>query len=517
MTEPFPWWQTKSWRLFVVRVVSVVRVVVTVLIAGILCSPDTVVAQEGRIGGLMNQAEQLAESDSTEEALNLYEQVLEQDSTVSNAYREMASLYARQEQYVEAAQQMERLEAIRSQPSASDIGTWAKYLVLAGEDLETAQDLALQAMRMDLNTPREPIVLGHAYLLDRQPRTAKFYYRKAMERMTSREDLEVALSTFDTLVVQGHPEEPLITMKDWYHVTYLKEGGEKDEGTSPLALLGTWITVVVGLVSLFEQGGDAMTKESQALVRGWLVWEDRKSQVSNWPDSFKSLFDAVFTERHFSWTCFLRSVLASAIVVVSLLLGMVAFGVISFYELAELTPTGSVALSVTTVIAFTVLLNSVVDYVSLYQTRWLIGKMAETGRTAVHIALLALDAVLTTAIFIYSVSSAQFFAAVFQGFDPGQNVLRIFVFDIPMIVYRWFIEGSEPILWAVFISTFFTSVWIWLYALAGVTMRGTLSLFRGVDLMRNLFDVEERPIHALGMMLAVLATVAFLVGAPFLL
>lgn len=511
MTEPVPSCQTKPWRLFV-------RVVVATLIVSLLCGIGDAFAQEEGTDALMNQAEQLAESDSTEEALTLYEQVLEQDSTVLNAYRKRASLYARQEQYVEAARQMERLQAVRSEPSADDYGTRARYLIAAGKDLETAQDLALQAMEMDLNTPRWPNVLGHAYLLDRQPRTAKFYYRKAMGRMTYREDLDAALATFDTLVVRGHPEEPLITMKDWYHVTYLKEGGEKDQGVSLLALLGTWITVVVGVVSLFEQGGGAMTKESQALVRGWLVREDRENQVSNWPDSFKSLFDAVFTERHFSWTCFLRSVLASAIVVVSVLLGMVAFGVISFYELAELTPTGSVALSVIAAIAFIVLLNSVVDYVSLYQTRWLIGKMAKTGRTVVHFGFLALDAALTTAIFIYSVASVQLLAMTLQGFAPsGLDVLQLLFYSMPLAVYSWVIGGSEPALWAVFFSTFFTSVWVWLYALAGLAMRGTLSLFRGVDLMRNLFDVEERPIHALGVMLAVLTTGAFLVGAPFLL
>ena len=512
MTELSSWYQTRPWHL------PVVSVVVAVLIVGVLYGTDSALAQEGRIDAWMNQAEQFAESDSIQEALDLYGQVLEQDSTVSNAYREKAALYAQQEKYVEAARQLEQLQEIRSEPSARDIGTQAKYLIAAGEDLEAAQDLALQAMEMDLNTPRWPHALGHAYLLDRQPRTAKFYYRKAMERMTSREDLEVALATFDTLVVRGRPEEPLVTMKDWYHVTYLKEGGEESKGTSPLALLGTWITVVVGLVSLFEQGGDAMTKESQALVRGWLVREDRKSRVSNWPDSFKSLFDAVFTNRHFSWTCFLRSVLASAIIVVTLLLGMVAFGVMSFYEIAELTPTGSVVLSVIAAVAFIVLLNSVVDYVSLYQTRWLIGKMAMTGRTAVHVGLLALDAVLTAAIFVYSVSSAQLLAMAVQGFDLTMgNLLRAAFYDVPRFVYMWVMEGSEPVLWVVLSSTFFTSVWIWLYALAGVAMRGTLSLFRGVDVMRNLFNVEERPIHALGVMLAVLTTGAFLIGAPFVL
>ena len=97
MTELSSWYQTRPWRL------SVVSVVVAVLIVGVLYGTDSALAQEGRIDAWMNQAEQFAESDSIQEALDLYEQVLEQDSTVSNAYREKAALYAQQEKYVEAA------------------------------------------------------------------------------------------------------------------------------------------------------------------------------------------------------------------------------------------------------------------------------------------------------------------------------------------------------------------------------------------------------------------------------
>jgi len=46
-------------------------------------------------------------------------------------------------------------------------------------------------------------------------------------------------------------------------------------------------------------------------------------------------------------------------------------------------------------------------------------------------------------------------------------------------------------------------------------MRDTLSLFCGIDWMAELFDVENRPVHALGLMIAGLSTAAFLLAIPF--
>jgi len=303
-------------------------------------------------------------------------------------------------------------------------------------------------------------------------------------------------------------------MKDWFRTTYLSEGGATG-GADPLAFLGTWITIIVGLVSLFQKGGEAMTAQSQDLVRDWLLRTDRSDQLSNWPDSFKSLFDAVFTEHHFSWTCFYRSALASAIVVTVFLLGMVGFGATTLRDIALEAP-DSIFIGFLLGIGLVVVVNSVLDYISLFQTRRVIEYMARTSSTAAHFGLLILDAILTAGILVLGIGGTQVTLVTLGGGLEDTTILRALFIIMPEILYNLVVEGGNALRAMVF-STFLTSIWIWLYAIAGVAMRSTVPLFRGVDWMSEFFDVEDRPVQALGLMLAVLTTGVFLVSAPFVL
>lgn len=74
---------------------------------------------------------------------------------------------------------------------------------------------------------------------------------------------------------------------------------------------------------------------------------------------------------------------------------------------------------------------------------------------------------------------------------------------------------ASPFARASSLSTFFTSIWIWLYAIAGLTLQESTSLLGGVEWMRELFDVDNRPVQALGLMIGVLTTGAFLLIIPF--
>lgn len=458
---------------------------------------------------LYARAERAAEVGSTDVAIQLYGEILRRDSSETGALYDRADLYTKQNLYAKAAQSLERVQKFDSTPTDYVLGNRAWYLILADKQLDTARKLSRRAMEMDLNSWAWPLNHAHTYLLDKQPRTAKFYYRKAMRRMSGTEDMQRALSDFDMLIAQGRPKEEILKMKDWFHVTYLKEGQDMRGGTGPLALIGTWITVVVGLVSLFQKGGKAMTAESQERVRDWLMRNDRSDHLSSWPDSFKSLFDAVFTEHHFSWTCFYRSVLASAIVVTVTLLGMVAFRVMSLHEL---DPGGSLLMGSLSSVGAIVVFNSIIDYISLYQTRWVIGKMAEMNSPTAYLGFLGLDAVLTAAIFVYIPGSVQILAVATQG-SVDTALWRMFFLELPIFAYD--IIKENPPFWAAFVSTFLTSIWIWLYAIAGLTLQGSTSLLGGVEWMRELFDVENRPVQALGLMLAILTTGVFLLSIPF--
>ena len=70
---------------------------------------------------------------------------------------------------------------------------------------------------------------------------------------------------------------------------------------------------------------------------------------------------------------------------------------------------------------------------------------------------------------------------------------------------------------AMMFSTFFTSVWIWLYVGAGALLRVLYPVLKGIDWLKESLDVEARPVHTLGLLLAVLTTMAFAISAPFVL
>ena len=486
------------------------RYLLGILLAPILLLPNLAPAQPASvpIDSLYARAERAAEAGSTDAAIQLYGRILARDSTATEALDERADLYADQEKYAEAAGDLKRLQNLYSTPSNQIFGNRGWYLILAGKPRE-AREPTRRAMEMNPHFAAWPLNMGHSYALKSQPETAKFYYRKALRRLNSEEQYRMSLEDFNQFAEEERSRDDILAMKDWFQVTYLSEG--VGGGPGPLALLGTWITIIVGLVSLFQKGGEAMTKKSQRVVRNWLLRDNLAEEGANWADSFKSLFDAVFTEHHLSWTCFSRSVLASATIITVLILGMIGFGITSAHRVAMIGRTDSLLLGLVYGIGFLVLINSVLDYVSLFQTRWIIGWMADANSTAEHLGFLALDSVLTVGLFTYSIGGIQ---AIGAGLFASETVWEVLFWMIPSIIYDFVVNGN-PIARASFISTFFTSIWIWLYAIAGLTLQGSTSLLGGVEWMRELFDVENRPVQALGLMLAILTTAGFLLSVPF--
>jgi len=55
-------------------------------------------------------------------------------------------------------------------------------------------------------------------------------------------------------------------------------------------------------------------------------------------------------------------------------------------------------------------------------------------------------------------------------------------------------------------STLFTSVWVWLYAGAGLLLRLLHPVLRSLDVLKQHFDIESRPVYSIGVLLAVLST-----------
>ena len=68
-----------------------------------------------------------------------------------------------------------------------------------------------------------------------------------------------------------------------------------------------------------------------------------------------------------------------------------------------------------------------------------------------------------------------------------------------------------------FYTTYFTSVWLWLYAIASLIVK--FAYFVGLPLksIKYVFDIAQKPILALGTVSCLFITLLFIVLAPFVL
>jgi serine/threonine protein kinase len=286
-----------------------------------------------------------------------------------------------------------------------------------------------------------------------------------------------------------------------------------------LAFFGTWIAVCVGIMGLFREGEKVMSAESRAAVSDWLLQEDFAARHSNWPGTFVALFDALFTKEHLSWTCFRRSAVTSVLVVTVLFAGFAAFGLI--------TPPTTVAdfAEIAILLGLPVALNIAIDYVSLFETRWILGQMSTTDYTAEHIGYLGVDLILTGLCVILPVSVLQIFGlGVMTEFSAWTAAFWYQLGSALLNMMELFVTitaeglGEIPRVMSVMLfSTMFTSVWVWLYAVAGGVLRIFRPVLESLDWLKRHFDVEARPVHTMGMLLALLISLGFALMAPFVL
>ncbi len=65
-----------------------------------------------------------------------------------------------------------------------------------------------------------------------------------------------------------------------------------------------------------------------------------------------------------------------------------------------------------------------------------------------------------------------------------------------------------------FYSTFFTSVWLWLYVISGLIVK--VGIFSGILIgrMRGIFDIDNKPLRSMGLVCILFVSIIFLI-VPF--
>jgi hypothetical protein len=166
--------------------------------------------------------------------------------------------------------------------------------------------------------------------------------------------------------------------------------------------------------------------------------------------------------------------------------------------------------------------NLVADYLSLYETRWVLGRLASKPRGTVgKMGFLGLDLILTSLIVLLSTVSVVLLLGGLGQVVSLPEMLR----PTPNNLQSWSTSLSEgrrltfegtsveifPAL-AMLGSTYFTSIWALLYVLAGAALRTTQRVFDGVAGLSRVLDIDQRPLQAMGIALSIVVTALFGLG-----
>jgi hypothetical protein len=279
-------------------------------------------------------------------------------------------------------------------------------------------------------------------------------------------------------------------------------------GISSLVILGTLILVIKGIFELMENTANPSAKRSAADWIKSIAAKSTSQTIVESPRWFIVAFDRIFGDRHLTWRCFLRSCVASMIAVFVMTVMWAVLDTISWQQF--LLHKGIDAFSMIFILAF--FLNLVPDYISLLETRWIFRKVAHAGMKEL-IVLLVLDVIITGGIFVCGIAIILILISSINGDPAGvvELVDRLPEILSELILFRT--VDNSPAFGIFFYSTYFTSVWLYLFISASIATKILYSLGRTGNQVLALLKVEEKPFNSMGLLLIGLLTLAFAIYA----
>ena len=276
--------------------------------------------------------------------------------------------------------------------------------------------------------------------------------------------------------------------------------------------LTSWAVVMGGLWVLFSRSDKVASPDAKKAITRWLKNVKLESTPTTWPSTFADVFDSIFGKKHLSWHCFWRSCVASCIAVLVMTFIWAALRPLHARDQMEgfVSEPGDF---VPWVFLFAGV-NLLPDYVSLLESRYIIRRMSAVQHSPGRILLLlALDVVLTVSIFFAAFFLFFAFRAIYSLKFSAEGALVVVAILIGEVLSDMVLLSSEEtsLSWGIFFySTFFTSVWVWLYAISGLAVKVGEYFGITVSRIRWFLDIENKPLHSLGVISMLLVTLIYL-------
>lgn len=286
-----------------------------------------------------------------------------------------------------------------------------------------------------------------------------------------------------------------------------------------LGFTGIGFSMFVAVLALFWKADDALGEEIKADISLHLMCLDVRKYRPNSLDAISSIFTNMFGKKHFSIRCFIVSSLCS-ILITSI------FSAIVFLQ-NDFSLWRNLNIINVTILFLT--FNTIVDYISLLQTRHILELARYKKR---KFPLILLDFILTSMIVVISifvvVNIYQFRTtpdfSIKDAFIDALTYTRSLIDNffgtefIPTRKYQAVIFEtkreaaitSPPIL-----STYFTSIWIWIYTLGYSLIRAFNELgwfFKGINYV---LPVETKPMRSIGIVVAPITGLLFWCSTMF--
>lgn len=253
-----------------------------------------------------------------------------------------------------------------------------------------------------------------------------------------------------------------------------------------IKMTGSWMTLTSALWAISDRADTVLSEEARRALTSWLR-RLPAGKPTNWPAAVARIFDRVFSESYFSWSCFARCSVASLVVVTAI-------------ALLNLQPLLGPFLPLH-ILLIAVVLNFVPNYISYLETRLVLHWMSRNP-TSWRIAKgLVLDFLLTTGI-----------AFALQALAWKGLTLLTGPTDVHSSGFT-----SAVTLEAVFISsTYFSSVWVWLYAFAGGALVVAVRFNLLARHLNRLLDVDNKPVRSLGFVAMLVVTICYLTAGTWI-
>lgn len=262
---------------------------------------------------------------------------------------------------------------------------------------------------------------------------------------------------------------------------------------NPIAWFGTMLSVIWFIRSCTKSVDadlDAGVRDDIALR----LMNLNPQTAGAWVPDFVLVFDRFFGENPLHYGFFFRSMMVS-IILFSLCWAVLKSMGLPMDKLAEQSLL-SVSLSYVTY-------NIIIDYVSLIETRWLLGTRMR------FVWKLIVDGVLTLGICwvgIWVLKNTEFKPAIPQLQILNQTEPPSLVHILGGIFDPWLGEGAAFL--CILLTTFTTSIWLWLHGLAELTIR----VSRGSVFLMQRLNIAEAPLRAVGVVVNVYVGIAGVFG-----